>query len=326
MAILLTRRAVVLAAVETTFNTAATLDAATDAILVAEPDYVVDVTVLERDFTRDTLSPEAHITGRKLARMRFRGELRGNGEQDSGLVADAPIVARLLRGCGYELTGFTAEDFSALGLGASMTGLRLKPRSTDFESLTLRIYFDGTSHLLTGAFGTFTLTAEAGNYARIEFDFLGQYYDPTDLAIVTPTHETTLPAQVELAQLTIDGFSAVVAAFNFDQANDIQIRPDVNGTDGYNGTRIVGRAPSGGIDPEADLVANQNFWKKLADSERMLFKMRVGTEAGNIVWFAAPSAQYSNLTYSDRNGIRVYDAGLKFSTVLGDDEVQFFFV
>ena len=411
MAILLTRKAVVLAAVESVFNVAETLDPATDGILVAEPDYAVDVTVLERDFTRNTLSPIAHVTGRKLARMRFRGELRGNGIQNSGVAADAPIIARLLRGCGYALTevaaaeatrvfdsgahatqvawvaggtltntemvgyiltvstagasgvaeitvtsetagegnaaavvtsaaAFTVGD-SGLTLTPTFTGnlalgqrwavwltpagLRLDPISDDFESVTLKIYFDGTSHLLTGAFGTFTLSAEAGNYARIEFDFLGQYFDAVDEAMVSPTHERTLPAQVELSRLRLDGFNAVVAALNYDQANDIQIRPDVNGSDGYNGTRIVGRAPSGGIDPEADLVANQNFWQKLANSERMFFQMKVGQEVGNTVWIIAPSVQYNNLTYSDRNGIRVYDAGLKFSAYDEDDELMLFF-
>ena len=71
----------------------------------------------------------------------------------------------------------------------------------------------------------------------------------------------------------------------FDHAalSDIRIRPDVNGSDGYNGTRIVGRSPEGRVDPEADLVANQDFWKELADSERMPFQMRVGQVAGNTV-------------------------------------------
>ena len=72
--------------------------------------------------------------------------------------------------------------------------------------------------------------------------------------------------------------------------SDIQIRPDVNGSDGYSGTRIVGRSPEGGVDPEADLVANQDFWKKLADTERMPFQMRLRQVAGNTVRMLAPSA------------------------------------
>jgi hypothetical protein len=160
----------------------------------------------------------------------------------------------------------------------------------------------------------------------MEFDFTGQYFDPEDEALPSPTHERTLPAQVELARLRLNEFNAVVAAFSYNQNNDIQIRPDVNGSDGYSGTRIVGRNPEGGVDPEADLMANQDFWTKLAESERMPFQMRVGQAAGNTVWMIAPSVEYTNLTYRDRNGIRAYDAGLKFSAYDADDEMMFLFV
>ena len=98
----------------------------------------------------------------------------------------------------------------------------------------------------------------------------------------------------------------------------------MSSNEGYVGTRIVSRAPEGGIDPEAELVANHDFWGKMGRAERMSLQMRVGTEAGNTVWFLAPSVQYTGLTYQDRNGIRTYDAQLKFSRVLGNDEFAIF--
>jgi hypothetical protein len=58
----------------------------------------------------------------------------------------------------------------------------------------------------------------------------------------------------------------------------------------------------------------------------MPFQMRVGQVAGNTVWMLAPSVQYTNLTCPDRNGIRAYDAGLKFSAYDADDELMFAFV
>ena len=42
------------------------------------------------------------------------------------------------------------------------------------------------------------------------------------------------------------------------------------------------------------------------------------------VWFFAPNTQYSGLTYADRNGILVYDAGLRFGRSLGNDESFFY--
>jgi hypothetical protein len=57
----------------------------------------------------------------------------------------------------------------------------------------------------------------------------------------------------------------------------------------------------------------------------MPFQMRVGSQAGNTVWFMAPNAQYTGLTYQDRNGILSYDAGLRYSAATIGDEVVFVF-
>ena len=114
MAVLLTRRAVVRAAMETTYNTPATLTNA-DGVLVADPNYVVEPNVLERNFTRDSLSPQAHIVGRKLSKMEFQTELRSNGAAQSGIAGDAPILARLFRACG-SLPLAWEEQWIKLGL------------------------------------------------------------------------------------------------------------------------------------------------------------------------------------------------------------------
>lgn len=204
-------------------------------------------------------------------------------------------------------------------------GIAASPISDDFESITLVMYKDGVKHVMPGAFGTFEIEATAGDFAKINWTFTGLYVAPTDNTMPTPTYERTLPSQVELARLRIDGFYAIVEKFTFNQGNDIQVRPDVSSADGYIGTRLVARSPEGGINPEADTVANQNFWSKMATAERMPFQMRVGTATGNTVWFLAPGVQYTGLTYQDRNGILSYDAGLSFPFYQGDDENFFFF-
>lgn len=406
---LLTRRAVLLAGIEGSYNQPETLGA-DHGYLVENPDYRVDPTVLERNFARADLSPLPHMIGRKLARMTFRTELRGNGRQQSGSLGDAPRIARLFQACGYELTAMpdpeatpvfetgahavpvawsvadgalatdeviayhlevttggpsgTAEititsdtpgesnaaalvtSASAMTIGDSglqatptfsgslevgqswvvwalPTGLRLDPVSDDFASLHLDMFFDGTRHRLTGGRGTFTLNAEAGQYATVDWDFVGQYHAPVDAGLPTPSFETTLPPMVELARLRLDGYSAVVNAASFTQGNDLQPRPDVNAADGYDGVRIVDRNPEGGIDPEAALVASHDFWGRMAAAKRMPLQMRVGRVPGNTVWLLAPGVQYTGLTYRDRNGQRAYDAGLKFTRFAGNDEVAF---
>jgi hypothetical protein len=412
MSVLLTRRAVVQAVMESAY---AQMPAVTlgDGVLCSDPEYTIDPNILERDFVRDSLSTTPIIIGRKLAGMTFSTELRGNGKQHSGLPADAAIITRLLRACGYKLTAHsdptfkgpfeiddhatqvawtadvddadntnaiayyvtvttagpsgtaavtitsdiaaeagaapvvvtagTAIDVGTFGLTltAAFTGnlavgqqwvlwllppgLSLDPVSDDFESVGLVMYKDGVKHVMPGAFGTFEIEAVAGDYARIDWTFTGTWQAPIDEAMPKPVYERTLPSQVELARLRIDGFYAVVETFSFDQGNDIQIRPDVSSAEGYIGTRIVARSPEGGINPEADKVANQDFWTKFATAKRMPFQMRVGYNQGNTVWVLGPGVQYTGLTYTDRNGILTYDAGLRFPSYRSDDEVCFYF-
>jgi hypothetical protein len=408
---LLTRRAVLQLAIEGTYGTAASVGA-NDAIYVESPDYQVNVNLLQRDFTRDDISPLAGIVGRREASMKFTTELKGNGLQNSGNTSNAPILARLFEACGYELSGSTtpsilgplslgdeanmvtwASSASAatntdviyyeldvttggasgtaeitvtsdtmgessaaaivttgtpisLGTkGATVTptftgslvvgqrwglwllpaGLMLQPISDNFQSLTLVLNMDGVQHTMTGSFGTFTVTAEAGNFAKIEWEFKGKFLEAVDAALPTCNYDTTLPHQVELARLRVDDDYVIVQTMTFNQQNDVQIRPDVSSAEGYVGTRIVSRKPEGGINPEAELVANHDFWGKLGSAERMPFQMRVGVDPGNTVWMFAPSTQYTGLTYQDRNGIRAYDAKLMFSRVNGNDESFFFF-
>lgn len=420
---LLTRRAVVTAKIESSYNVDASPTAALDALLVENPDYKIDVQTLERNFARADLDMLPHATGRKLASMSFSHEWRSNGRTHSGLIADAPKLGRLLRACGFaeaaiaegsgqigtinaddnntsaptwaaagagwgELehpilytvevttggasgvaqvsitpdaktiaasidaaqTGVTVTSGSGLDLNGdgdltiaptwtgNLTlgdkwqvwvyppGIRYMPVSSGFESVTLYMYFDGVLHILTGARGTFSVSAEAGNYAKAEFTFTGQYVDPSDTALPTSArYERQLPAMVELSDLYLDNIGAVCSQFSFDVNNTVAPRMDVNAADGYNGVRITGRDVSGNIDPEATLVADFAWWTKLTAGSQMLWRNKVGQTEGNRIFTMAPSVQLSNLSYQDREQIRTMDVPLKMSRKYGNDSIQFLF-
>lgn len=510
----LTRKAVLLAKVESTFNTDASPDS-TNAILVEEPSYEIDVTTLERNSLRDDISPLGVVTGRKLARMTFTVEVRSNGLTNSGDVNDEAELGRLLRGCGYSVTAITGtgtigtvqpattnttnptwaaggastktanilyklrcvlggasatakirvtgyhpgEDtgylpsevftgevynsaetptgtvtvdesdplavdytiagtfnvgdkfvltvggvrfthtvvsgdtdndgiasalatlidahsliaatttanvinvtFTGNGAGAAITsgstaialggsgatitptwtgnlviddtwevlvspvGLQYDPVSSDFESLTLYAYLDGVLHKMTGCYGTFTMDAPAGEYAKATFTFTGSYFDPVERDAPSVTFDfDSLPPQVELSQLYLDDFQAIIAQFQYDQANDIVVRPDVNSSNGYYGTNITGRNPTGSVNPEATILSDYDFHYKLANSSYIKFQMRVGRTSGNRILLWGPNVQYTGVNYGDRDNIRAYDVGLKFAREYGNDEMSFHF-
>jgi hypothetical protein len=113
MAVLLTRKAVVRAAMESSYDVAASLGL-NDGLLVDKPQFKIKPNVLERNFVRNDLSPMPHIIGRKIASVEFETELRGNGVRNSGVTTDAPIIARLFRACGYALTGHAQSSLSTV--------------------------------------------------------------------------------------------------------------------------------------------------------------------------------------------------------------------
>lgn len=419
----LTKKAVVLAKKETTFGVDPTPSASTDAIEISEPSFQIDPQILERNNVADDLSPFANIVGRKQATMTFTAELKGNGLQNSGNLADAPVLAKLLEGCGYVLSSATTTaqcvsdpvaDFdnpasspkitwgtkagtititkpvkytlevttpgasgtaeftvtsndlvvdntvgdpdqvitsgSAINLGSSGAtivptftgsltlgqtwhvvvwpdGIRAKPVSSNQSSLTIYMYLDGILHKMTGSRGNFTITAEAGNYAKVEFTFQGIFVDAVDAVAPSPTYDATLPEQIEFSNLTWGSQRDLVSAqWTFEQGNTLTPRPDVNSSEGVKGTRITARTPQGGMNPEATIEADHPFWDEISRGKTQFFFVKVGQTVGQTIGVQIPKAQLSALPYGDRDGIRTYDVSFRCTRVNGDDEVEFWFV
>jgi len=106
MAEILTQRALVLAEIEVTFGVDPIPDPATDAFLVADPDFSVDITEIIRNFARNSLSPLPVAAGRKIASMTFVHEVRSNGSFDG---STPPRLGVLLRACGFAETAITTN-------------------------------------------------------------------------------------------------------------------------------------------------------------------------------------------------------------------------
>lgn len=252
----------------------------------------------------------------------------GAAQPTVSIVTATPIA---LGGSGLTITPTFA---SALTVGqvwrvaCTTKGIVYSLISTGFTTLTLYAYFDGLLHKLTGAIGSFKITASAGDLAEIEFTFLGQYNATIDSALPSaPVYEKQLPSQVQQSNFTFNSTSTIaVEGWTFDQGNKTIPRPDINGTDGYNGIMLVDRTPSGGFNPEADLEAVMPFWAQFTAGSTQHWFTKVGTTAGNRVVMVAPAAQPDKLTYQDRDGLRTYENSLKFRRgPAGNDEYRFIF-
>lgn len=101
------QRGLLLAKTETTFNTAPSLDPATDAFEVINPDFSPDITSQRRAVVSDSISPFENLVTRKVGVISFDLEVKSNGNTDATV---APRVGRLLKACGFTETQINAAS------------------------------------------------------------------------------------------------------------------------------------------------------------------------------------------------------------------------
>lgn len=308
---ILTQKALVMVKKEVTFGVDPVPAPGTDAILVSDPTFSVDVNVLERNFARPDFSQYASVIGRKLASVAFSIQMHGSGTADV-----APIWARLLEACAMTRTTTTDAVGPPVVEGAEI----FTPVTSAQTSVTIYLYYEGLLHKMTGCMGTFTIAAEAGGNAVISFTMTGNYVAPVDSTYpASPVFQDVVSPQVELAALAYGGDSSlVVNAFNMDIGNNVVPRADVNSSDGYRGVRISGRNTTGGIDPEVE--EEDTFWTQMTASTLAAFTMTIGQTDGNKIVLTAPKTQIIGIGYGDRENLRTYDLSLAFRRNTGNDE------
>jgi len=304
---MLTRRTVLLAKVETTYGQDAS-PSTSNAILCTNPELTADGKILTRDFVRDTISRMPHSIGRILVDVKFTTEMKGSGDASSS-TSIIPEVAPLLRASGLSQT--------IQGASAPYTAL-YSPISTNFESATIYIYYDGLLHKITGCRGTFDCEMVAGEYGKFNWTMRGLYQTPIDASMISGVYQTSKPPILENLNLTIGTFSPVAKDFKFSLDNTLAEREDLNSPKGLKEIMITSRDPKGSIDPESVTNATYEFWSNWENATEQSLSFIVGTATGDKFQITSSKVTFSSLKYADRNGLRVFDAGLTFAG--SDDE------
>jgi hypothetical protein len=298
------QRTVLTAKIESTYNTDPT-PAGTDALLVENLQVAWPTDVLDRPGLSSSMSPFAHVHGRKHAVITFDVEYKGSGSL--GVAAD---WGPMLRACGF---GETVDS------GVSVT---YAPISTAFESITLWVYRDGVAYKVTGCRGTVSFSWPAGQIAKMSFTMTGHTSDALDLSLVSETLDTTIPVSVVNSSFTMNSYAGVISALNLDIANAITLPDSVNGADGYGEVQIIDRNPQGSMDPDVVLVATHDFWSEWEDDTQMALSIVVGATATNILTFTAPKCVFRELSENDKNGVYGYSLPFLAARNTGDDEVS----
>ena len=305
----LTRREILLAKIETTYNTDPTPDGS-NAILVENLAWSHEgARMVERPAIRRSLAPLQQIFAGTLRQMTFDVEIKGSGTADT-----PPELGPLLRACGM------AEDIVT---GTSVT---YQPASENQESITFYYFEDGTRYKVTGARGNVTSDLSTGGVGKLSFTFTGHVDDGTDTTAPAPTFVDTVPPPLINVPFTVGSFLAVTQQLQFDLSNTVATPPSISAGDGYGEIIVTNRDVSGSFDPEAELKANQDFIQDWKDGVTKAIDTGViGNSAGNQYQITFPKAHYREVSPGDRDSIRTYDMSFGAAESTTDDEVSIVF-
>lgn len=297
-----------------------------DYIQAIDAQFAPDFTLINRNYMRPSLSATPHLMGRRLASLTFSTEVFGTGvaavDTDATTQAQAtPKWADLLEACAY--TGVAA----AIPLGKTYSPKTGNAGSAQ-KTATFYCYYDGMLHKITGAMGTFTMTATAGEIATIQWTFTGVFNDPTAVATPTPSFTSVTPPLVEQCSFTMNSVATLLAeTLTIDAGNSVIQRADANSAKGFNSMYVTARGVKFNTSVEFVPEATYSFWGDFTAATARAISFNIGTSAGNKMIVTIPSAQIEGLTYADKNGVRAYEASFNVMSTsdAGDDEVTFRF-
>ena len=98
----------------------------------------------------------------------------------------------------------------------------------------------------------------------------------------------------------------------------------MNAQDGFDGSSITGREPTANLNPEATYEAYTGMWNNFSVNNQFPLHVRVGSVSGNMVRFYMERANFTGLTYGDRNNAVTFEATFQLNglAAAGDDELR----
>jgi hypothetical protein len=251
---------------------------------------------------RATFTKSKGIVGRQLVKFNPVTYVQGPEALGSGTPWR---FGRLLRACGMleTINGTSSIVYT--------------PRSSGFESVAFEVYADGYKHVVTDAFGTFTMEANAAEGMKCTFDMTGIYAAPTVAAIPTLTYETQKAVSFVSASATIAGVTIVLKSFRLTYGGVVSERLDANAASGLKGLIVTDRNPTVEMVVEVD-TALRNYFADLTAATTLALNWQIGTVSGNRVQFQVPEAQLTQIPYGDSNSIRTHNMTFRVQSATDD--------
>lgn len=300
------RKTLVLAKVQTTANTDAVPEAATNAILCRATNITpVSAEFAERNLMRPYLGHGGSVAVTQFSQIELEVELAG-----SGTAGTAPGFGPLLRACGLAETVTAAVDVA------------YEPVSDGFELITVYAYLDGILHKMIDCRGSMRLDITSRAIPFLSFTLMGRYAPVTDGVVPTGIDYSVFKTPLGVNKTntpawSLGAYSGCLQSFQMDLANQLEWRSLI----GCEGAEIGDRAPTGTAVLELPSIADLNWPSMVVAGTLSAFSITHGTVAGNIAKIDLPKAQLTNPTYSDQNGIAMLNLSLEIQPDAGNDEL-----
>ena len=300
----LTKKRVILAALERSYAQDATPSASTNAIEVSD----IEISPLnaerkESPIVKQWLGGNFAALSNRHVQLSFSVTAAG-----SGTASVAPAWALLLKGCGFkQISGNNVVSY--------------QPISDHFSSLTFYVYQDGTLHKVMGARGNFSASLNANEYASLSFTFRGLYQTPEAASLPNANYsafKTPLTlSKGEVANMTLFGRAVTTASLSLDMGVSAPFISYMNAES----VEITERHATGSIEIKDPSVSSFNFFDKVEKSATGSFSLTLGKKAGSIVGWIAPKVQLTQPNYGDRDGIRTLKLDMHLLPHEGNDEL-----
>ena len=289
---LLLRKRLILIETESSYGTDPTPTGA-DAVLVRDLNITPQQSdVVNRDVVRPYLGASEQLLANTRVECSFSVELAG-----SGAAGTAPQYGKALQACGLSET-IVAD-----------TSVTYAPVSSSFSSVTIYYNIDGLRHKVTGCRGTFSINCTVGEIPSIDFTFTGVYVAPDDSALPSATYANQASPLIfkngNTSSFQLLSFAGALQAFSFDLGNNLVYRELVGGT---KEVLLTDRAGTGSTTIEAVSIASKDYFAAaLTDTSLGNLDFTHGSTAGNIVDFASTRVDIGDVSYSDQDGIAMFN-------------------
>lgn len=294
--VLLSRKTVLAAKVETTAGTLETLASGDTSFFVYDPVYNHNLEVISRP-QQGSFNHNASLLGPEIATITFTIDMTSPSGAGNPGWADVFLPA-----CGW------------VDGGGGVFSPSEEPPGANTKTLTIGVYKDGRVFRARGCVGTFVVRQQNARPAQIEFTFVGIHTNSNDDTLLSHTPPETSRLYHGQATLTYGAEGDFIfETLTIDAGNQYVVRPSIEESDGLVHAVITDRRSTVTINPEMRLVSGwadpyEKLRSSLASSAFDALAIQFNNGDYGIDFDAQDDmAEVISVGMSDREGIVVED-------------------